>query len=236
MRSLGVGFDRSTLVSVVNYLCLLEHFYLLHCLAIKFGLVIDVEVLTALVKVYSDLGRDVHECYKLFLETSGSQNAVSWTGIIMAFVKRESEEALLLFSKFSRECLDDPDRYIFSSVIKACACLATERNCSTVHAQVMKYGFESDTILANALIHAYSRCGSIELSMQLFDLPSSTQKVYIPSTGHDKGRASDPEEVEALAMIQGMQAAKDMGVRRSLILLDCQRLVKAFSQKTTNVS
>ncbi|KAF6140438.1 hypothetical protein GIB67_030519 [Kingdonia uniflora] len=69
------------------------------------------------------------------------------------------------FSKFSRECLDDPDRYIFSSVIKACAGLATERHCSTVHAQVMKYGFESDTIFANALIHAYSRCGSVELSM-----------------------------------------------------------------------
>ncbi|KAF6136585.1 hypothetical protein GIB67_016041 [Kingdonia uniflora] len=167
MRSLGVGFDRSTLVSVANYLCLLEHFYLLHCLAIKFGLVIDVEVVTALVKVYSDLGGDVHECYKLFLETSGSQDVVPWTVIITTFAERESEEALLLFSKFSRECLDDLDRYIFSSVIKACAGLATERHFSTVYAQVMKYGFESDTILANALIHAYSRCGSVELSMQV---------------------------------------------------------------------
>ncbi|KAF6162683.1 hypothetical protein GIB67_022342 [Kingdonia uniflora] len=87
----------------------------------------------------------------------------------MAFAEREPEEALLLFSKFSRECLDDPDHYIFSSVIKACTGLATERHCSTVHAQVMKYGFESDTIIANALIHAYSRCGSVELSMQVFD-------------------------------------------------------------------
>ncbi|KAF6166258.1 hypothetical protein GIB67_031042 [Kingdonia uniflora] len=140
MRSLGVGFDRSTLVSVANCLCLLEHFYLLHCLAIKFRLVIDVEVVTALVKVYSDLGGDVHECYKLFLETSKSQDVVSWTRIITAFAEKESEEALLLFSKLSRECLDDPDRYIFSSVFKACADLVTERHCSTVHAQVMMYG------------------------------------------------------------------------------------------------
>ncbi|KAF6147399.1 hypothetical protein GIB67_016756, partial [Kingdonia uniflora] len=195
MRSLGVGFDRSTLVSAANCLCLLEHFYLLHCLAIKFGLVIDVEVVTALVKVYSDLGGDVHECYKLFLETSGSQDVVSWTGIIAAFAERESEEALLLFSKFSRECLDDPDRYIFSSVIKACAGLATERHCSTVHAQVMKYGFESDTVLANGLIHAYSRCGSIELSMQVFDSMevrdivswNSMLKAY---SVHGRGRAA----------------------------------------------
>ncbi|KAF6164142.1 hypothetical protein GIB67_017726 [Kingdonia uniflora] len=126
MRSLGVGFDRSMLVSVANCLCLLEHFYLLHCLTSKFGLVIDVEVVTALVKVYSDLRGDVHECYKLFLKTSGSQDVVSWTRIITTFAEREPEEALVLFSKFSQECLDDPDRYIFSSVIKTCAGLATK--------------------------------------------------------------------------------------------------------------
>ncbi|KAF6139048.1 hypothetical protein GIB67_010774, partial [Kingdonia uniflora] len=185
MQSLGVGFDRSTLVSVANCLCLLEHFYLLHCLAIKFGLVIDVEVVTALVKVYLDLKGDVHECYKLFLETSGSQDVVSWTGIITAFAEREPEEALLLFSKFSQECLDDPDRYIFSSVIKAYAGLATERHCSTVHAQVIKYGFESDTILANALIHAYSRCGSVELSLEAYAVHGRGREALNLSTEMD---------------------------------------------------
>lgn len=38
-----------------------------------------------------------------------------------------------------------------------------------VHSQVIKAGFEGDTVLANALIHAYARCGNIALTKQVFD-------------------------------------------------------------------
>ncbi|OVA07443.1 Pentatricopeptide repeat [Macleaya cordata] len=180
MQQIGVGFDRVTLLSVIASLCCFDYIgdngiilghqncCQLHCLAIKTGFLWEVEVATALVKAYSKLGGVITDCYKLFSEINGSQDIVSWTGIITIFAERDPEEALFLFCEFRRECLD-PDRYTFSSVIKACAGFATERHCSAIHALVIKYGFNGDLVLSNALIHAYARSGSITLSEQVFD-------------------------------------------------------------------
>ncbi|XP_044467551.1 pentatricopeptide repeat-containing protein At1g71420 isoform X2 [Mangifera indica] len=127
----------------------------------------EIEVTTALVKAYSGLGGDIAECYRLFLERRCSWDIVSWTGIITAVAESEPEEALFLFCQLCREGLT-PDCLTFSIVLKACAGLLTDRHAMTVHSQVVKAGFEGDIVLANALIHAYARCGSIVLSKQVF--------------------------------------------------------------------
>ncbi|KAL5704023.1 hypothetical protein ACHQM5_022500 [Ranunculus cassubicifolius] len=180
MHGGGIVFDRATLLSTIASLCCserssgsgvvlgLEHCQQLHCLVLKSGFISEVEVATALVKAYSKLGGDVSECYRIFSETGVSQDAVSWTGIITTFAECKPEGALHLFCRFRRENFD-ADSYTLSIVIKACAGLATERHGSAVHAMVIKYGFEGDIVLANALIHAYARCGSIDLSVKVFD-------------------------------------------------------------------
>ncbi|KAK9271107.1 hypothetical protein L1049_026696 [Liquidambar formosana] len=177
MHRSGMGFDRASLLSIFSSLCGsnddlvnlgLKCCFHLHCLTVKIGFISQIEVATALVKTYSNLGGDIGDCYRLFLETSGCWDVVSWTGIITAFSERNPEEALLLFCWLRREELA-PDKYTFSIVIKACAGLATERHALAVHLQVIKAGFEYDMVLANALIHAYARCGSIALSKQVFD-------------------------------------------------------------------
>eukprot|EP00257_Ricinus_communis_P019649 XP_015578697.1 pentatricopeptide repeat-containing protein At1g71420 [Ricinus communis] len=173
----GIGFDRATLLSVLSSLSEgysavsdvgLNYCFQLHCLSIRSAFVLQVEVATALVKAYSDLGGEVTDCYKLFLETGCYKDIVSWTGIITALAERQPEEALFLFRQLHREDLA-PDWYTFSIVLKACAGLGTERQALTVHSRVIKAGFEGDVVLENALIHAYARCGSIFLSKQVFD-------------------------------------------------------------------
>ncbi|RVW60081.1 Pentatricopeptide repeat-containing protein [Vitis vinifera] len=115
---------------------------------------------------YSSLGGEVSDCYRIFLELDGRQDVVSWTGIIAAFAERDPKKALVIFRQFLRECLA-PDRHMFSIVLKACAGLATERHALTVQSHVLKVGFEDDIVLANALIHACARCGSVALSKQV---------------------------------------------------------------------
>lgn len=178
MHSGGIGFDGTTLVSLFS--CLsgsyggdnadvgLKCCFQLHCLSIKSGFLLKIEVATALVKAYSDLGGEVADCYRLFLETGGCRDIILWTGIITAFAEREPEGALFLFRQLYREDLA-PDLYTFSIVLKACAGVGTDRHVLAVYSQVIKAGFGSDTVLANALIHAYARCGSISLSKQVFD-------------------------------------------------------------------
>ncbi|KAK3229750.1 hypothetical protein Dsin_001631 [Dipteronia sinensis] len=177
MRRDGIGFNRATLLSVFSSLsgrCDLDVYlgltfcFQLHCLSIKSGFILEIEVATALVKAYSDLGGDIADCYRLFLETSCYRDIVSWTGIITAFAQHEPKEALFLFRQLRRENLA-LDWCTYSIVLKACAGLMTWRHALAVHSQVIRDGFEEDTVVSNALIHAYSRCGLIALSRQVFD-------------------------------------------------------------------
>ncbi|XP_019420445.1 PREDICTED: pentatricopeptide repeat-containing protein At1g71420 [Lupinus angustifolius] len=174
----GIGFDRATLLSI---LCSLNEYYTsedinihlrscfqLHCLIIKSGLISEVEVITALVKSYANLGGHVSDCYKLFLDTSGKRDIVSWTAIITVFAERDPEQAFLLFCQLHRENFV-PDWHTFSIALKACAYFVTEQHALAVHSQIIKKGFREDKILSNALIHAYARCGSLALSEQVFD-------------------------------------------------------------------
>ncbi|WZZ06691.1 hypothetical protein YC2023_092612 [Brassica napus] len=177
MRSDGVGFDRATLLNVCSSLykcsdlvpdevskCCLQ----LHCLSVKSGFVTQAEVATALVKVYSEVLGEFSDCYKLFMEMSHCRDIVAWTGIITAFAVYDPEMAIHLFGQLRQEKLS-PDWYTFSSVLKACAGLVTARQALTIHAQVIKGGFGADTVLNNSLIHAYAKCGSLDLCKRVFD-------------------------------------------------------------------
>ena len=206
----GIRFDRATLVSIFSCLCGmgdgLECCFQLQCLTIKTGFILKIEVATALVKAYSSLGGEVSDCYRIFLELDGRQDVVSWTGIIAAFAERDPKKALVIFRQFLRECLA-PDRHMFSIVLKACAGLATERHALTVQSHVLKVGFEDDIVLANALIHACARCGSVALSKQVFDKMGSRDTVSWNSML--KAYAMHGQGKEALQLFSQMDAQPD---------------------------
>ena len=206
----GIRFDRATLVSIFSCLCGmgdgLECCFQLQCLTIKTGFILKIEVATALVKAYSSLGGEVSDCYRIFLELDGRQDVVSWTGIIAAFAERDPKKALVIFRQFLRECLA-PDRHMFSIVLKACAGLATERHALTVQSHVLKVGFEDDIVLANALIHACARCGSVALSKQVFDKMGSRDTVSWNSML--KAYAMHGQGKEALLLFSQMDAQPD---------------------------
>ncbi|KAJ4850927.1 hypothetical protein Tsubulata_044426 [Turnera subulata] len=141
----GVGFDGASLVSVLSCLddCFadgsidvaLKYCFQLHCLCVKSGFLGKVEVVSALVKAYSDLGGEVTDCCRIFSETSDCRDIVLWTGIITAIAEREPAQALFLFRQMYREDLY-PDSYTFSIVLKACAGLVTEMHALAVYSQV----------------------------------------------------------------------------------------------------
>ncbi|KAK7307939.1 hypothetical protein VNO77_41436 [Canavalia gladiata] len=173
----GIGFDRATLLSVFSSLnqCAFDDInihlrkcFQLHCLTIKSGLISEIEVITALIKSYADLGGHISDCYRIFLDTSGQQDIVSWTAIISVFAEQDPEQSFLLFRQLHHENFL-PDWYTFSVALKACAYYVTEQHATAVHSQVIKKGFQEDTVLCNALIHAYARCGSLALSEQVFN-------------------------------------------------------------------
>ncbi|GJR09778.1 pentatricopeptide repeat-containing protein [Tanacetum coccineum] len=180
-REWEIGFDHATLLSVLSSLLMvkdngsdvislcLNYCSQLHCLAIKTRFISEIGVITALAKAYADLDAEMSDLYRLFIETFGMRDIVSWTAFIMIFAEHDPEESLLMFSKLFQEGFS-PDRHTYSIVLKACADLVTDRHTLAIHSQILKYGFENDIVLANALIHAYGRSGSVLEYSKVFDL------------------------------------------------------------------
>ncbi|KAK4752028.1 hypothetical protein SAY87_020826 [Trapa incisa] len=184
MQQRGVGIDRATILSLLASLSCgtneerldtvgygLKCCCQFHCLAVRSGLISEIEVVTALLKAYSDLEGDVACCGRLFMETDfhPQRDVVLWTSMIRAAAEKEPEESLFLFRKLHREGYVAPDRYTFSSILKACAGLMTAKHAMFIHSLVIKHGLEGDIVVANALIHAYARCTSLELARQVFE-------------------------------------------------------------------
>ncbi|XP_057779225.1 pentatricopeptide repeat-containing protein At1g71420-like isoform X2 [Salvia miltiorrhiza] len=139
---------------------------------------LDVGVATSLIKCYSTLSGDVGACRKLFLETSVvDRDIVMWTGVMAASVERDHAQVVVLFNQMRWEDDFYPDCYVFTVLLKACANLVTESAAAAVHGQVVRAGFLNGIELDNALIHAYSRCGSVDNAERVFHDMSSRDVV-----------------------------------------------------------
>ncbi|KAK7406009.1 hypothetical protein VNO78_07622 [Psophocarpus tetragonolobus] len=212
----GIGFDRATLLSVFSSLNECSAFddinihlwkcFQLHCLTIKSGLISGIEVVTALIKCYANLGGQISDCYRIFLDTSSKLDIVSWTALISVFAERDPEQAFLLFCQLHRENYL-PDWYTFSIALKACAYFVTEQHVMAIHSQVIKQGFQEDTVLCNALIHAYARCGSLALSEKVFGEQGCRDLVSWNSML--KSYAIHGQAKEALELFQQMNICPD---------------------------
>lgn len=62
-------------------------------------------------------------------------------------------------------------------MLKACAGIGDLEQGRDIHEDVIRYGFESDLFVGNALIAMYARCGSLEDAWQVFDRISQRDTV-----------------------------------------------------------
>lgn len=175
-QDFNIGFDRATLLSILSSLdygnhvitSCLNYCSQIHSLAIKTWFISEIGVITALAKAYAELGAEISDTYNLFLETNGKRDIVSWTAFITIFAENDPEKSLRMFSELCKSG-SIPDLHTYSIVLKACASQVTDRHTLSIHSQILKYGFENDTVLANALIHAYGRSGSLTESKKVFN-------------------------------------------------------------------
>ncbi|MQM21182.1 hypothetical protein Taro_054217 [Colocasia esculenta] len=163
----GIMFDHCTLVGVISSCSSLGQCRLLHSLVVKSSFSSRVEVSTVLLKAYAGVGGAPEELYKVFSEAR-QKDIMSWTSIISTFAEQDPQEAARVFCRMRREGFY-PDKYTFSTMVKACANLTTESRVSAIHALIAKSGFEGDVVLCNSLVHAYARCGNITLSELVFE-------------------------------------------------------------------
>ncbi|XP_057981468.1 pentatricopeptide repeat-containing protein At2g46050, mitochondrial [Malania oleifera] len=169
MRLEGVNGDDFTFTSLLNSFGTLGTCELgkqIHSLIIKLSFGLDVLVASALVDMYAK-NESIDDAKKAFDEMS-IRNVVSWTTMIVGYGRNgDGKEAMKLLQKMRREDFD-PDELTLASILSSCANLSAVSEIEQIHAQAFKNGFQAFLSIANALINAYSKCGSISNAFQSF--------------------------------------------------------------------
>ncbi|CAL9136191.1 unnamed protein product [Musa acuminata var. zebrina] len=131
----------------------------------------DVVVSSALLDMYGK-SNEVDDARKIF-DDMIERNVVSWGSMISAYAQNaRGHEALALFGEFLRASSSMslvPNHFMFSSVVNACASVGRLGLGRSSHASIVCRGYDSNEVVAGALIDMYSKCGSIDYARKVFD-------------------------------------------------------------------
>ncbi|XP_009802509.1 pentatricopeptide repeat-containing protein At3g22690 [Nicotiana sylvestris] len=137
-------------------------------LALKWGFGDDVFVLNSLIHLYSECG-EVDKARKVF-DKMPDRNLVSWTCLICGYSRREkAEEAVRLFFEMVEEEGIMPNSVTMVCVISACGELGGLGLAERVCGYIGKAGLKVNTVMVNALVDMYMKCGSVVKAKRLFE-------------------------------------------------------------------
>eukprot|EP01018_Ginkgo_biloba_P009797 Gb_07754 [translate_table: standard] len=98
-----------------------------------------------------------------------------------------------------------PDQFTFASVLPACANLGALEHGKEVHKDIIRNGFESDTIVGNALLDMYAKCKSIIDGRHMFD--KMLERNVVSWNAMIAGYVQNGNAEEAWKLLQRMQLA-----------------------------
>ncbi|KAM0883624.1 hypothetical protein ACQ4PT_031530 [Festuca glaucescens] len=163
MRKEGCDINRTTIAAVLKSTANLEAISdtrQVHALSEKIGFLSDSHVVNGLIDSYWKCNC-LHYANRVFEEHS-SDNIIAFTSMITALSQcGHGEDAMKLFMEMLRKGLE-PDPFVLSSLLNACASLSAYEQGKQVHAHLIKRQFMSDVFAGNALVYTYAKCGSIE--------------------------------------------------------------------------
>ncbi|KAJ6818426.1 KIN14B-interacting protein [Iris pallida] len=139
-----------------------------HGHVVKIGFDSEIYVANAVMNLYAKFG-NMEAAMEIF---SGLQhkNEVTWNTVIVGHVDLGfGEDALGLFCQMRVAELPATE-VTYSSVLRACASMATIEQASQIHCLIVKTPFTVDNMVCNSLIDSYAKCGSIKDARKVFDL------------------------------------------------------------------
>ncbi|XP_057816435.1 pentatricopeptide repeat-containing protein At2g13600 [Cryptomeria japonica] len=139
----------------------------IHQSIVKTGFSPDIVVASALVDMYAKCGR-IHKARELF-DKMPQRNVISWTAMIAGYAQNGFfEKALETFNEMHLAGIN-PNSTTFAGILQACAKVGALEQGTGFHQRLIESGLLSETIVVNALIDMYAKCGSIHKAWELFD-------------------------------------------------------------------
>ncbi|ESQ49742.1 hypothetical protein EUTSA_v10020027mg [Eutrema salsugineum] len=154
------------LVSVSTRLADLKFGRGLHSNATKSGIYSDLSVSNALIDMYAKCG-EVGDSLQIF-NCMDTRDTVTWNTVISSCVCFGDFATGLQLTSQMRTSGAVLDMATFLVILPMCASLAAKRPGKEIHCCLLRFGYESELPIGNALIEMYSKCGSLESSFSVF--------------------------------------------------------------------
>ncbi|XP_051151639.1 pentatricopeptide repeat-containing protein At2g20540 [Andrographis paniculata] len=143
---------------------------------------------------------------RALFEAMPNKTIVSWTAMISGYTKVGSfGDALDVFRRMQMAGVQ-PDWVTLVAVLPACAQLGALELGKWIHFYAERNGFIEKIRVCNALIEMYTKCGSMNQALQIFD--SMAERDVISWSSMVAGLAHNGRAHEAIAMFHEMQRAK----------------------------
>ncbi|KAF8409340.1 hypothetical protein HHK36_005415 [Tetracentron sinense] len=145
-----------------------HHGLQIHSHIIKSGLEADRFVGNSLLSLYFKLGPNFSETRRVF-DNLFVKDVISWTSIISGYIHAgKPKESLEMFWKML-EFGVEPNGFTLSAAVKACSELGALKIGRCFHGVVLGRGFDSNYVIASALIDMYGKNSGLEDARRLFD-------------------------------------------------------------------
>lgn len=113
---------------------------------------------------------------KVLFDRMPERDTVSWTAMIDGYVQAgQFREALEMFREMQLSKVR-ADEFTMVSIVTACAQLGALETGEWARIYMNRHGINMDTFVGNALIDMYSKCGSIERALDVFNEMHSRDK------------------------------------------------------------
>ncbi|KAK7276688.1 hypothetical protein RIF29_17832 [Crotalaria pallida] len=200
MRRLGIEPDEFTFGSLLAVADSLQNVETLHSLVSKNGLM-KVEVSNALISAYFRHG-NMNWAFRIFFDIP-NKNMISWNSIISGFLTNGCPlQGLEHFFALVNTQIK-PNAYSLSLVLSICSSISAMSHGKQVHGYILRHKFSSEIILGNALVTMYAKCGSLDMSLRVFN--SMLERDTISWNALISAYAQHGQGKEAVSCFEAMQ-------------------------------
>ena len=137
-----------------------------HGCVLALGMGNDVFVLTSLVDMYSNVGNI--DSASLVFNSMCNKTLVSWNAMISGYVQNgKVPESFALFSRLVQSGAGF-DSGTLVSLIQGCSLTSDLESGKSLHACVIRKGFELNLVLSTAIVDMYCKCGATKQATTVF--------------------------------------------------------------------
>ncbi|GAV72278.1 PPR domain-containing protein/PPR_2 domain-containing protein [Cephalotus follicularis] len=152
----------------------------IHGTIVKSGFASNGSVSSSLIRAYVNFGI-LDDSFKFF-DGLERLDMAFWGAMISALVHQGYEYEAIRFLNSMLEAGEKPDEYIFGSILNGCAASAIYYHTKSIHAYIIKLGFDSHVFVVSAVIDAYAKCGDIKSAMMAFGQSYKSNDVIVFNT------------------------------------------------------